>query len=340
MFVKEDKLWWDKMKKIIALLFLLMFASGCGSIGGGEGKIPFSYEAIHTGTDGVRINFLANAPPSELLAPSKEGDLGYPFRIGLNVNNKGASPVENGWLAVTAEADYLQLDDFKRSFSLDGKSILNPGGSTSIEIFNGMTKNFKEGQAEKYMATILATSCYKYNTEFKSDVCVDTDVLDLKRKERICSIRTITSGSQGAPVAVFSVETKMFPEGGSDRIAFVKPQFVIGIRNVGDGYVVNPELDMASVCSSELVANRNSDSFRTAWNIMTVSAKLSDKELTCFPNPVKLRESDNFVRCSLKDGDKIDANIPSYMSPLTITLTYGYTSTVSKDVLISKDINY
>ncbi len=326
------------MVKIFALLLLALFIAGCS--GGGEGKIPFSYEAIHTGTDGVKIDFLSNAPSSELLAPSKEGQQGYPFRVGINVNNRGASNVENGWVTVTAEDDYLQLDDFKKSFSLEGKSILNPSGDIGIETFNGITKNFKEGQAEKYISVILATACYNYNTEFKSDVCIDTDVLDLKRKERICSMKDITSTGQGAPVAVTSVETKMFPEGDSDHIAFVKPQFVISIKNVGDGEVVNPELDMGSVCSSELVSDRNSDSFKTAWNILTVSAKLSDKDLSCFPNPVKLRGDDDIVRCSLRDEDKIDANIPSYMSPLTITLSYGYTSTVSKSVMISKDVNY
>ncbi len=332
-----------KNKTIIIALLLVAVAAGCNGIGGGGsssgGKVPFSYEGIHSGIEGIKLEFLANAPPAELLAPFK-GSIDYPFKIGVKVSNKGAADVENGVLVLTVEEDYLQLDEFRKPISLKGKEIFNPLGDSSIELFGGVTKKFREGQADKYKATILATACYKYNTEAKQNMCIDTDLFDTKSKQKICSIKDITLSSQGAPVAVTKIETKIFPEGSGSGVAYVKPQYVIHIKNVGMGEIINPEADMASACSSELVASRDSEAFKNIWNIVSVSASLSEKELVCFPNPIKLRGKEDVVRCSVKDEDKIDANLPGYNAPLFIKLNYGYTSTISKEVMIIREVTY
>jgi len=328
----------------ISLLLLAGCSSGPGKNSGGKdmsAKLPFAYAAVHSGTEGIKIEFLPNAPPSELLAPFKSGS-SYPFKAALKLSNKGAFDVEDGWVVLTSEEDYMKLDSFKTAFSLKGKSIFNPGGDSGIEVFDGSTKPFREGQSEKHKSIIvLATLCYKYRTDVKTDVCIDTDVLGMSQKKKVCSVKDVSlSGGQGAPVAVTKIEAKIFPEGSGERIAFVKPQYVIHIKNTGDGEVLNPSADMSSACSSELVSNRDSDAFKKIWNIATVSASLSGKELVCSPNPIRLRAKEDFVRCSLRDEDKIDANIPSYTAPLTITFNYGYTTTISKEVTVIREVGY
>ncbi|MBI2134081.1 hypothetical protein HYU11_05355 [Candidatus Woesearchaeota archaeon] len=330
-----------KMRLLLVFAAIVMI-TGCSKIPGGKsgGEIPFSYDAIHTGSEGVKLEFISNAPPNELLAPSKDGN-GYPFRLGVKATNKGATKVENGYITVTAEDDYLDLDNgFTKTYTIDGKNFFNPQGESEAIIFNGITKKFKEGQSDKYRTTVLATTCYKYLTEVKKEICIDTDILDLKKKQKICTTKDISLSNQGGPVAVTKIETKLFPEGGSEGIAYVKPQFVITIRNVGDGQIVNPDLDMASVCSSELIADKNQDMFKKAWNIVKIRARLSDKELACFPNPLKIREGDDIMRCSMREDEKIDANLPTYNSPLVVSIEYGYTSTISKEVMVTKDLDY
>ncbi|MBI2574467.1 hypothetical protein HYV82_01125 [Candidatus Woesearchaeota archaeon] len=335
-----------KSLTIVFLVVLAVFISGCsGSPGKGgdkdvSAKLPFTYAAVHSGTEGVKVEFLPNAPPAELLAPFKSGG-SYPFKAALKLSNKGAFDVEDGWVVLTSEEDYMKLDSFKTAFSLKGKSIFNPGGDSGIEVFDGSTKPFREGQSEKHKSIVLATLCYKYRTDVKTDVCIDTDVLGLSQKKKVCSVKDASlSGGQGAPLAVTKIEAKIFPEGSGERIAFVKPQYVIYIKNTGDGEVLNPSADMSSACSSELVSNRDSEAFKRIWNIATVSASLSGKELVCSPNPIRLRSKEDFVRCSLKDEDKIDASIPSYTSPLTITFNYGYTTTISKEVTVTREVGY
>lgn len=330
--------------QMLLLVIVVVMISGCSAQKGGGGKdtsakLPFTYAAVHSGTEGVKIEFLPNAPPSELLAPFKSGS-SYPFKAGIKLSNKGAFDVEDGWIVLTSEEDYMRLDSFKRAFSLKGKSLFNPGGDSSIEVFDGSTKPFREGQSEKHVSLLLATACYKYRTGVQTDTCVDTDILGLSQKKKACTVKDISMGSQGAPLAVTKIEIKIFPEGSGERIAFVKPQYVIHIKNAGDGEVINPSADMGSACSSELVSNRDSEAFKRIWNIATVSASLSGKELACSPNPIRLRAKEDFVRCSLKDEDKIDANIPSYTAPLTITLNYGYTTTISKEVAVVREVGY
>ncbi|MBI2142058.1 hypothetical protein HYU15_01035, partial [Candidatus Woesearchaeota archaeon] len=148
------------------------------------------------------------------------------------------------------------------------------------------------------------------------------------------------SSGQGAPVAVTKIEPKIFPEGSGEKIAFVKPQFVISVKNSGNGEVLNPSADMGSACSSELAADKSSESFKRIWNVVDVKATLSGKELDCSPVPLRLRGKEDFVRCSVKDGDKINADMPGYVAALTVDLSYGYTSTIAKEVTIRREVGY
>lgn len=323
---------------ILILPVAILLLVGCEQ-GGGDGKLPFSYENIHTGTDGVKIEFLSNSPPSELPAPFKSGN-NYPFKAAIKASNKGAFDVENGVIAMTVENDYIAMDEVSKQFSLKGKSVFNPLGDSDIIVLSATTKKFREGQAEKHKTLMIAEACYKYRTEVKAETCIDTDVLGVTTKKKTCAIKEMTFSGQGAPLVVNKIEPKIFPEGGSERIEFVKPSFVIHVRNAGDGQVVNPNFDIASICTSDFAADRNSDFYRRVYNVVDIKATLSGVELECSPRPLRLTGKEDFVRCSVKDDGKISASTPSYIAPLYISLDYGYASTVSKEVTLVKEVFY
>jgi hypothetical protein len=324
------------MKVFVFILAVFLLASGCGN-GGGK-PIGIDYGSIHTGSDGIKLEYVSNAPPSEVLAPNS-GSANYPFKVAMILKNKGAFDVENGMVALTVEDDYMNVDSTSKIFSLKGKSIFNPAGDEELMAFTATTKKFKEGQSEKHGSIIVATACYKYQTELKVNECIDTDILGYSKRQKTCTTKDEDFSNQGAPVAVTKVESKIYSEGDGQKVDFVKPQYIIHIKNVGGGQIFNPQADLGTFCSADF-NTKDPDSFRRVWNTVSVSAKLSDKDLICQPNPVKLRSSEDVVRCSVKDEDKVPAQITSYYSPLIITLNYGYTTTITKDITIIKEVGY
>lgn len=330
------------MKKGLIAAFgifgILLFLGGCNGIPGFGGKDPssnpYSYSSVHKGSEGLALEFLQNAPPSGITAPAGS-DTTFPIGIGVKISNNGASNVENGYIAITTEDDYIHLSEFKRGISISGRDVLNLEGESKIEIFQGTAKGFKDTAAKKHISTVIATACYRYSTEVKQEACIDTDILGLSKKEKTCTVTNFELSDQGAPVAVTKIEPKMYPQGSGDKIESVKPEFSIHLKNVGGGLIVDPSAEPNSVCSSASIADRNSEDFRKIWNTVAVSAKLSDKELTCYPSKIQLNDEDSIVRCSTEAG--INPGTPTYNTPLTITLNYGYITKISREVAINKE---
>ena len=87
---------------------------------------------------------------------------------------------------------------------------------------------------------------------------------------------------------------------------------------------------------------------RRAWNVLKARVYLSDRtvQLDCSPklNPesadmssyIKLEEGEDAIKCELKGG--IPKSMGTFTTPLMVDLDYGYTFTISKNVLIRKQI--
>ena len=63
---------------------------------------------------------------------------------------------------------------------------------------------------------------------------------------------------------------------------------------------------------------------------------LSGYLLDCKPENPKLKDKEEVIRCTLEEG--VGKDVQPYTTLLTITITYGYTETISKDVEIRKEI--
>jgi hypothetical protein len=281
---------------------------------------------IYKGSEGLLMQFLENAPPDELYEDS-------PFKVILKLENKGATDIVKGYLSLGIEKDYMELRSFNfvRTFKLKGKSLQIPKGDQRVEEFSIKTKNL-EPQSEVHTSNIIITACYDYTTFFSPSVCVDTDIYKENPVKKTCEVKDISASNQGAPVAITLIEEKILPKESN----IVIPYFMIKISNVGNGEIIDIN-KVRAACSS--------GSFEHAsWNHVYVNAFLGNQQLTCKPSKgdiktgyVKIKDNEGIVRCVLEEG--ISTNFASYITTLRINISYGYTFTLSKEILIKKIIN-
>jgi len=106
---------------------------------------------IHTGTQGVVMNFVDGAPPSEVFEKNR-------FEIAMEVENKGASNAE-GVYVFGVPIDVISVDKgVSDSFKLDGKSPFAPVGERTRFALLATAGELLE---ERFPATITANICYK-----------------------------------------------------------------------------------------------------------------------------------------------------------------------------------
>ncbi len=328
------------MKKILSL-FLLMLTVGCQT--NVLDKKTITTKDIYKGAEGLEIDFLENAPPDRVYAPNNKDDRAI-IMIGLKLENKGAYDINNGYLAVSMEKDYMESDisSFQSTskkikfdgedhikYDLNGKSVESPKGEEDILTFSAYIRQLEE-LSQSHKSAIAITSCYQYKTMATETVCIDPDIYNMKKRTKSCEIKDISLNDQGAPVAVTKIETKMLPQ--ED---FVEPQFIIYVENKGDGLVLDKD-SIREACSSAALDH-------SKLNIVEVSAYLTKKgsriKLDCDPdNDIDtarktLKDKKAVIRCKHKEGIEEKA---TYLTPLIIEIDYGYTSTKSKIVEIEK----
>lgn len=340
--------------RIPIILLFLVFIAGC------KGGMLYSITDtnIYRGTNGLTMEFIGNAPPEEIFEKTI-------FPVGINLRNGGASGITDGYITFSVEEDYMLLDktsirtttkgkkDFEdrldwvrdedivwegekpqMKFSLQGKSIENAEGEQKIITLKAEAKALEE-LSEIHESSILATACYDYKTELVTTVCVDTDVYNIKGIVKSCKIEDLSFSSQGAPVAVTNIEVKMMPMDVPNK---VRPQFLIYIENKGNGLVIKDDSGVIKNACSEKPLNY------TELGIIFVNVSLGgeQKKLNCNitegsgdkKGVVKLRDNEGIVRCVLEEG--IDEKEGTYVSLLRIELNYGYTHTISKNIIIKK----
>jgi len=355
---------------IFGMLFLIVL-TGC-EVGGGffdrfsSRDNPFTDEDTRKGVQGLTMEFLKNAPPESVF----ENNV---FPIVVKLNNRGAydinpTPIKyeinngtdeievilNGTLVFGFEKTYVDFDEAseqnlidkgemdtegKLNFDIEGKSIFSPFGDDEFITINAKAKRIGE-QSEKQSSTILATACYPYKTIFGTSVCIDTDIYGINRGQKPCNIDELKFGKgQGAPVAITKVETRMLPQDDNK----IKPFFLIHIENKGNGGVIKLS-ETQKACTEESLNYQD-------FNTVTVNATLSGIPLDCRINKIndtvlaeiRLREKKGIVRCTLEpiNGiELIDIGRDAYVAPLRIDLDYGYTTTISKNIIIEKVLTY
>jgi len=311
-----------KMKRytIPLTVFLIILITSCGS----SDPAPRYRSDLYKGSVAIDMNFLVNAPPSELYENS-------PFRVGVHLKNSGAGHDTNGILLIGYEEDYIEFGEDSRyytqnrvDFNLEGRTLQNLYGQDEKFLFELSTKDV-DRMTTHHESNIYVTACYDFMTFATVEVCIDTDIYNERDNEKVCRVSDTLLKDQGAPVAIKRIEHEMLPDG----LDLIKPTFKIYVQNVGSGKVIN-ENSVEKACSSETLS-KDED-----MDIIDIEVKMGGVSLECAPLPLHLQRNNDFVRCWHPDG--INTNFVTFQSFLEIKLSYGYMETISRNIDIKRII--
>ena len=327
-----------KKRLIFALfLILLILISGCK----GKKDVKKSLEEIRTGTEGIVMSFLPNAPPDKIHV--EEGP-DNSFEVVLEVRNKGAYPQPeeggspSGKIFLSGfDANILKFDKDSteeiKGKALDGKSTINPNGGLDLITFKGNV-DFNYLNVEKYEPTIMATVCYHYDTVASPSVCIDPNPYSTTNEKKVCQVNDITLSNQGAPIAVTRIDEEAFAK---------KTQFKITIKNSGGGDV----LDYIAISNcgpkGQKITREDIDKVRL------LEAKVGNNPLECGPfitkegsnfrgrsGDFRLINGEGFLICEFTSREYAN-NKNAYLTPIKIRLFYGYRNTAEKKIQIKKE---
>ena len=324
-------------------LILLVLIFGC-STGKNTQK---SIEDIRIGTEGIVASFVANSPPPTIHV---EQGADNSFKVVLQLNNKGTYPQpDEGQNGLAPEFGKLYLSGYDTKIielkekesgapysdltkkTLEGKSTINPNGGIDFINFEGkvITENLN---VEKYEPTLLATSCYKYNTIASPQVCIDPDPYSTISTKKVCSVNDISLSNQGAPIAVTKIE---------EEALATKTQFRITVKNVGGGDVIKEaSTEKCDPFGSSKLDREDID------KVLLEEATIGKKPLDCGPFAegnvqdtkgfVRLINGEGSIICKLNKDDYGQTN-SAYTSPLKVQLSYIYKTTTDRKIIIKKE---
>ncbi|MBI2656992.1 hypothetical protein HYX03_04595 [Candidatus Woesearchaeota archaeon] len=333
-------------KRILIIFFILLFILGCTT---STTKTTTKDIDVRVGFAGLTLEFLKNTPPQKVF----EGDV---FPTVIKVGNKGAFSLKDNdksILSLGIEKDYTKkvelltggkiekVKENAASFNLEGRSTINQKGEEEVISYN-IQAGKVDPQSEAHPSTVIATLCYPYETVLSSTVCVDTDISGIRPGKKVCKLQDMVfSNGQGAPVAVTKVEMQMLPSQESQQspqgYGNVVPQFLIYVENKGQGTVIRREV-VDKFCTQSSTTHED-------LNIVYVDAYLSGTQLECQLQKklgsnerghIKLKDKKDIIWCALKEKGGVSANQDSYLTPLKIVLSYGYTQSISANYLIQK----
>ncbi len=343
------------MKKaivIVTLLMLVVLITSCKRSDTSIKAIP----NFRIGIGGIEIKFLENSPPKELYYTEKAQ-----VPIGIEIRNNGAEKafgviafnldgykrlvLENIDSNIYDSSSNLVMISNNDGSDLKGKRVENPNGD--LRVFTVMAEPAPlNPQTEQFKSTIIATACYDYSTEFTPEVCIDTDIYNTKPIAKACKVQDIIgSKGQGAPVSVDKVEVQMLPSGKG-----ISPQLTITLKNSGKGEVIRYG-NYKEVCSQKTMVSSSTSSTQTNFNIVRVGAYIAGSgiELDCLPKKEDVvkeissqdeelfgyaRFSDKTATIVCRYIGVIPESAGNYVSKLRIVANYGYTESISKEVLI------
>ncbi len=315
------------MKKgmVVSLLLVLLVVVGCqpGTLPGRRKEPTTGYR---TGSQGLMMNFLPNFPRPRMFADEN-------LEVLIELRNRGSHPVGYG-------GDKIYLSGFDPTIiqglsslgtqipsGFEGVTQFNPEGGYDTIQTNGIINLAKMQNIDHYPVTLLATACYGYKTLASENVCIDPDPFSTSSERKVCIPAPVSFGTQGAPVAVGSVDVEATR--GSTT-------FKISINNVGGGTVFNYGIDNLMKCNPYHASGLG---YNDVDKIMLTKVEVSGKVITtsCKPydqadSSIRIINGQATIFCRV---DGLGAG-PAYTTPLTVELDYGYRNTISTRVDIIK----
>lgn len=349
------------MRKVLFVMIVCMclFVVSCNSIQVSRiGQSGTNQEKIVvTGYNGLSFDFVPDSPPEQVYEDDS-------FAIGFEVVNHGGYDVTNdeailnlgverdyncvrGWQnadvgsgVLHQTCDEVQEDLNKVEFSIDGRKLTMPKGESRLITYEVLAKQI-DSQSEFRESMMFATLCYPYETTLETEVCIDPDPLDVYSRSKVCELVNMDfPEGQGAPVAITKVEPRIVNVGDTtaSEEGIIQPHFSITIENKGSGEVIQRS-KVGAVCTNEQFTSRDN-----VFNHLRISGSVSGKALTCDGDSrltddepqVRLIEGKDEIRCYLADST-IKRTDLAFLTPLQLTLEYGYTESTSASYEILSD---
>jgi len=308
------------LKKILISVFILIMALAIvGCDGNGNGRKQGEVTNYRVGTQGLEMRFLSNAPSSIVYAEDES------FPVSIEVVNRGVYPGENDG-SISADIHFVGFDkDIIGNLDVESiefdeeesKTRYNPEGGYNIMSVDADVdfSLFEDSKIDTYDAKLMAVICYPYKTFLAEEVCIDPNP-NRNIRDNTCTPGTTGSGSQGAPIAITSVES--ISQRGKSR-------FIITLSNVGGGNVIRTNAIDACVDSDLEYSDFD--------KIEIIDAQLSNGiSLDCTPqDDITLVNGYATIVCK---ADGLDETMPAFKTLLQMELDYGYKKSISKTIQI------
>jgi len=301
------------MKKYFAIIFLslLLISSGCKQQDTGKKG------AFVGGTDGVSIEFVNLAPPTQF----SQNDS---VNIKVLLKNKGESKVVTG--NAKARIFGVELTNFGLTPAYRGTlgplesqgEFTKEGGEQEIDFGN---LNYRQAIINSEEFTLRARLCYPYQTKASVDACLKSS-LSQESGEQICNINDekISSGSvSSAPIQITSIKEQTR---GTDQI-----RFDIMIENKGKGEVY-PVSSKCEDLDDEIkrVENKNKINVKVNSPVGVVCSFRSGE-----PSSEGLITLDTTGKDTLSCWKTVEETV---VDKLSLTLSYIYRDQATKQITI------
>ncbi|MBI2129334.1 hypothetical protein HYU07_03770 [Candidatus Woesearchaeota archaeon] len=313
-----------EIKILFAIILLAVLIAGCSSYSKESANRPKEIK-FHTGTQGVVMNFMKNAPPDRMF----DGDK---VDFVVEVKNNGAYPETDSFQGYLYISGY-DVNAFQDQ-GWDGGNLLpstlqgitenNPVGGYATKTFKATVKVPFEG--DSYSPTIVISSCYTYKTIAEASICIDPEPYRTSDEPQVCSIHDVSlGGGQGAPVAVTRVD---------EDVTRDKVIFKIYIRNSGGGRVFTTDAFNNNKCPSNLDFSDVNKVLLDGGSLGVQLPGAGQAECTprgTYDDPIRLVDNNGVITCTF---NKPITSGPAYTTTLQMNLVYGYTSTIQKTIKI------
>ncbi len=288
---------------LIGGLFLVSGQQGCQK----ETKPVFN-------TTALTMNFVADAPPSQLVTEEK-----YPIYVDIANNGGFDIAPGNAHFFLSGIGENLQgvTLHLQNVNLLNKKTPMQEGGKERLTFATQATPPLRNLPAE-FNFTIKLDSCYKYATLVQTNICVG-------KGDGICSIsgeKILTGSNTNAPLQVTSLTESI--QGNKLYVTFT-------IENKGKGEVYLPTLDCVKLQTQDLDE-------KLKKNQVEISIKAEEGFACSLQSAVPPYGSINALTgvttVRTITCEKTLSAAASHSAPFEIALAYMYRETLPKSLVI------
>lgn len=212
------------MKKSLFSLLIILLLAGCAP----NDSSPTKSSTFVGGSEGITIEFLQNAPPSEVFDNNT-----FPFDVSVKLENEGEFDVPKEKVKVKLVGidprafnnppAVLQPDEDLEGTQIDPNGRVIPGTVTYVTFPNLSFTGNLPGNTPFIIRTDL---CYNYGTKAQAKFCIREDLQSIR--ESVCEVTgSKPIVSSGSPVQIENFEQN---PAGKRKIEF---SFDIQHRNTG-----------------------------------------------------------------------------------------------------------